>query len=280
MDAQNHETATYQSNPFLLIPRSYQAFLLMWKPLVLLGLIVAAAMIAFFVLIVVLATAFHSHSTSTGAQALIALLPVAILLVLAFGGLYGGWTATALILAGARGQRLAIRQAVPPKPIMVFQLLWTALLAALIVAGGFLLLLIPGIILCIWYVFVSFVVVDGDARGWAALRRSRELVRGHWAEVAAIILMPALLYPLLVVPILGFVVYVAASFVLAPISALRYNDLKTLKGSPEAAKTSTHPINYVVIVVGLVFMSVYTNYQIHLIQAIQQQQLEKTVQTY
>jgi hypothetical protein len=56
-------------------------------------------------------------------------------------------------------------------------------LAMLFVLLGFLLLIIPGVLLYIRYLLVPVVVVVEDVGGAAALKRSRELLKGNWGKV-------------------------------------------------------------------------------------------------
>lgn len=51
------------------------------------------------------------------------------------------------------------------------------------VLAGLLFLIIPGIIFSFWFIFAPFVLAIEDLRGVAALKRSRELVRGFWWTV-------------------------------------------------------------------------------------------------
>ena len=48
---------------------------------------------------------------------------------------------------------------------------------------GFILLIIPGIILWVWYSFSIFVTVAEDTKGGKALTRSKEYVKGRWGKV-------------------------------------------------------------------------------------------------
>lgn len=64
----------------------------------------------------------------------------------------------------------------------IWPVLLVASLTALAALGGFLLLIIPGIIFSIWYAFSYYEVVLGDVRGLEALKKSKELVKGRfWA---------------------------------------------------------------------------------------------------
>ncbi|MBI5655004.1 hypothetical protein HZC53_05140 [Candidatus Uhrbacteria bacterium] len=59
-------------------------------------------------------------------------------------------------------------------------LVWIGILEFLIVMGGFLLLIIPGIFLSVALSFSQLILVEKDKRGLEALSASRELVKGRW----------------------------------------------------------------------------------------------------
>jgi hypothetical protein len=68
-------------------------------------------------------------------------------------------------------------------------LLTAVIPAAFLVAFGFVLFFVPGIILGLLFAFVSPVVLIEGLRGRAALRRSAELVSSDWLRVAIMILV-------------------------------------------------------------------------------------------
>lgn len=57
---------------------------------------------------------------------------------------------------------------------------WVMLLKGLACLAGFVLFIIPGIILSVWFNFAQYAFVMEDKRGVQALVRSRELVKGYW----------------------------------------------------------------------------------------------------
>jgi len=59
-----------------------------------------------------------------------------------------------------------------------------SLLTGLVIGLGFLLFIVPGIIFTIWLAFSAYAVVCEDKKGFKALSRSRELVKGHWWATA------------------------------------------------------------------------------------------------
>lgn len=58
-------------------------------------------------------------------------------------------------------------------------LIWTSILYTLAVMGGFILLIIPGILFALWFGLYQHVVVIERTRGLAALKRSKQLVRPY-----------------------------------------------------------------------------------------------------
>lgn len=62
----------------------------------------------------------------------------------------------------------------------IFSFLWVSILTTLVVMGGFIFLIVPGIIFSVWFMFGAMVVVDDNTRGMNALLKSREYVRGRW----------------------------------------------------------------------------------------------------
>lgn len=57
--------------------------------------------------------------------------------------------------------------------------LWVTILVLLAFYGGFILLIIPGIIFGVWFAFSGYTVMLEDKRGLSALKRSKQLVKGN-----------------------------------------------------------------------------------------------------
>lgn len=78
------------------------------------------------------------------------------------------------------------------------RLIWPALLSSILVGlavlGGFILLVIPGIIFAIWFAFTAYAVALDEKKGVHALRASHELVRGRWWQVFWRLALPGLLF--------------------------------------------------------------------------------------
>lgn len=98
---------------------------------------------------------------------------------------------TAKTLQKKRG---AIRESLLIGAHKLISFIWISLLAGVIVFGGTLLLIIPGLIFSLWYLFAStHLIVDGT-RGYAALKASRALVVGRWWAVLWRVAVPTIFY--------------------------------------------------------------------------------------
>ena len=114
--------------------------------------------------------------------------------------------------------------------------LLVSLLTGLVVVLGFLLFIIPGIIFTIWFVFSVYTVICEDKRGFKALSRSKQLVKGYWWPIAKricaiIIITIPLSMVAQFIPYLGQFAYI---ILFTPFSIiynyLVYQNLKEIKG--------------------------------------------------
>ncbi|MCK5595127.1 DUF4339 domain-containing protein [bacterium] len=75
-----------------------------------------------------------------------------------------------------------------------FPYLWVSILVGLAVFGGALLLIIPGIIFAVWFSLAGYVRVIEGTGGTAALKRSKQLVKGNWWYVLGAPLVCGIVY--------------------------------------------------------------------------------------
>lgn len=87
-----------------------------------------------------------------------------------------------------------------------------SILVGLAVLGGFILLIVPGIIFAIWYCFAGYInVLETDNnKGLAAMRRSKELVVGKWGATFWRLVIPSL-----AVYVVAMIAVVLLTFLLA-----------------------------------------------------------------
>ena len=81
---------------------------------------------------------------------------------------------------------------------LVFQILGTGILIMLVILGGLILLIIPGIIFMIWFIFAAPIVVLERVSYARAMRRSRELVKNHWWRIFISVLFVVVLIQIVI----------------------------------------------------------------------------------
>ena len=75
-----------------------------------------------------------------------------------------------------------------------FPYLWTIILVGLAAFGGLLLLIIPGIIFVVWFSLAGYVRIIEGTGSTAALKRSKQLVKGNWWYVLSASLVCGIVY--------------------------------------------------------------------------------------
>lgn len=123
------------------------------------------------------------------------------------------WFSAALIrvIAGISEGRMpgGMKEELSQAKRLLLPLIRASILSALAIIGGFILLIIPGIIFSVWYCFSSYaVLLDGERKAGAALSHSRALVTGRWWAVVWRLIAPAFVFAfitMLIQGVLGFV---------------------------------------------------------------------------
>lgn len=87
---------------------------------------------------------------------------------------------SALALLAAVRQPGTVKESYLQAKSLLLPYLLISILTGIIVMGGFMLLIIPGIIFAVWFSLAPFVLVDEGLRGMNALERSRALISGRW----------------------------------------------------------------------------------------------------
>ncbi len=98
------------------------------------------------------------------------------------------WGSAAFIVAALNPEGQSANQAFLSSKKYIGPLLLLGIIEALAVLGGLVLLVIPGLILAMWFTYATFIVVDEDLRGFKALERSRAYVTGRfWRTLWALL---------------------------------------------------------------------------------------------
>ncbi|OGZ17723.1 MAG: hypothetical protein A2Z78_00220 [Candidatus Nealsonbacteria bacterium RBG_13_36_15] len=94
------------------------------------------------------------------------------------------WAWVALLYAIKESKdKIGIRESFAKGWHKIISYLWISILTGVITLGGFLLLIVPGIIFAVWFSLAKYVLVVENLTGTKALFRSKQLVSGCWWEV-------------------------------------------------------------------------------------------------
>ena len=176
-----------------LFRQTWQLYKAHWPTYVVISAVPAGtAFILAFVSAAGIMSLFPNLTQNTIFLIIVSLLALVVLAVIIYINL---WSQLALVVA--------IRdRAISPNWQIAFQkarpFIWpyikTIYISALFIFGGFFLLVIPGIVMAVWFCFYTFTLVVGnEAAGLPALMRSREIVAGRaWAIFGRIIILAIL----------------------------------------------------------------------------------------
>lgn len=183
----------------------------------------------------------------TGTVATVGTFVVILIWILALLVL-GGWSMGASLYAiKDRSEKIGIKESYKRSRHLILPMLWLGFITGLAIACGVALLLIPGIIFMIWFLFASQILVSENKRGLEALIKSKEYVRGMWWSVFGrflflqvfVLLIPAILRAPNIYALALIANLITA--LLVPLSAiytfLVYENLKEIKGVNVVAKT-------------------------------------------
>jgi hypothetical protein len=236
----------YESNPFKLLNPSIEALKIMGiEALKLMGIWILVVLTLLIPAIIGIVS-IQSNGVSAASMALIA-MSVVLFLASAF---YFQYTLVRMALASARGVKLTWRESLPSAGAEVWKFAGTAFLVGFIVMLGFLLLLVPGIIFALWYSQVGYVAVEEKIYGFAALRRSKALVRKRLMDTFGIQGMTQLFALSGYVPIFGSIASIVFSFIIIPLMPIRYLQLTQLSDE-ERKTTPTNGWNYALLIMAI-----------------------------
>lgn len=170
---------------------------------------------------------------------------IGLLVLMVVAGLFAIWNSVALtntIGMIVRGQTvLSWKQTLLSVRRAVWPVITVGVVVSLIIFGGTILLVIPGIILLVWYAFTYYrIILDGYPGISAALRDSKQLVRGRWFDVAIRLAVPTVLFAFCSGLLRGLI---AAALIFTPTSA--FVDRVTLNLLGAAIQAAIAPLSII-----------------------------------
>lgn len=160
-----------------------------------------------------------------------ALLAAGVLTGVIVGSMALFWGLAALVYAVA-DETLGFKGALEQGWNRLWAFTWVFSLSAFIVTGGFLLLVIPGILFSVWFCLSQFVLVAEDERGMRALLKSKAYVQGKFIDVFVRLLAVWVVSVLIgMVPALGPLLSILFVPYMMIFTWLIYDDLRPKSGS-------------------------------------------------
>lgn len=92
-------------------------------------------------------------------------------------------TANLVFSVKNREKKIDFKEALKSGTKWILPLFWLSILSSIVVLGGTMLLIIPGIILSVWFCLASYVLIYEDKRGMEALLKSKDIISGNWWSV-------------------------------------------------------------------------------------------------
>jgi hypothetical protein len=175
------------------------------------------------------------------------LLVAGILTGLLLGSIALFWGLAAMVYAVA-DERLDIRTALRRGWSRLWSFAWVFTLTGFIVTGGFLLLVIPGIIFSVWFFLSQFVLAAEDELGMRALLKSKAYMQGRFWDVFLRLFILWLVSAVIgMVPVLGAVLSLLFVPFMMIYGWLIYDDLRPKSGTFPFACTTGDKTTWVVI---------------------------------
>ncbi len=160
--------------------RFFSILLLLIVPGLLIGLVV----VLMGIVVGLIAVISHLGSVTT---------IISVILMVLFGVvfiIFQTWCTIAVITSLCSSEKISFSEAFKRSWKNIFPFILINILLCAIVLGGMVLLIIPAFIFSIWFNFSNFVLVTDGDRGFNALMRSREYVKGHgWFVIGRYLLM-------------------------------------------------------------------------------------------
>lgn len=243
----------YQSNPFLAAG-SGLSNLLRWNavPAVLSFVALVAALLG----VVAVGAALSALAAAGVLITLLAMLALMVLFMAGAGGL------AAMAVESQQGQGRTLGEYVRIGFKRLPEVLALAFLMSLLVYGGLLFFIIPGILAITWLAYAFFILFDEGVGPIDAMGRSYRLAQGHFWETLGSVLTSGLLVTN------GLLVLAAPPAALAG----RYQQLKELK-SLGGEPPEVHWLNYLLPVLMFLFIAAYVAlFALSFMQSMKEQQ--------
>ncbi|HEX9860658.1 MAG TPA: hypothetical protein VGB23_05595, partial [Nitrospirota bacterium] len=165
-------------------------------------------------------------------------------------GLIAGMLAATVAMAGfffaIADEELGIRDALSAGRLWMWSFIWIYLLMIFLVLGGYLFVIIPGLVFTFWFVLGPFVLAEEGETGMSALLKSREYIILDWPGALLRMFIIWLVFAVMsAIPFIGAVLALLAT-PFAYIYLYRvYRDLKGMRGDAPFEPTTREKAKWI-----------------------------------
>lgn len=199
---QSDDFLTVIGNSFKLIKASWQALQLNLLTFALLYAIPVVLLSALITLAIIVGVGTGSVE-SVNMSATVIVLGTVVLLGFLVLSVYVGIAAIITQLASVRGVKIGFKEAINQAQPFFWRFIGLSILVALCVFGGFLLLIIPGVILFTLLLFSSYYLIDKNMSIMEAFKACYHASKANWKLPAAVLVVQILIQAPSFVPGIG-----------------------------------------------------------------------------
>lgn len=167
------------------------------------------------------------------------------------------WSQSALLFAIKDGaENIGVKESYRRGWHKIGSIFWIGLLSGIIVMGGYLLFVIPGIIFAVWFSLAVYIVIAEGSGGMNAILKSKEYVKGYWWEVLwRFIFIGLVVFGInivamiasAIIPIIPNLLMIFITPLTVIYSFLVYKNLKAIKGEVKSEFSFSEKIKFIAV---------------------------------
>lgn len=269
------QASTPESNRFPsfmeLLKESWQVYKNRWKTIVatILAPIGVALLLAipFLVFLVAMGFSLSTKSNNSFTPMMIGIAVIYIIIFVILMVLFQLWAQVSLLVAiRDRAEKVGTKAAYGKSKTFILRYFLLGIALCFVIAFGYVLFVIPGIIFGLWFGLSYYVLVTENTGVIESMKKSKEYVKGKLVDIFYRNLLFGLFYIAAyiifsIVPVVNLFSRLLDAFILAPLALifmfLIYENLKNLKGKAVSNPTSKLKLLSLIIlylIVGVVFL--------------------------
>lgn len=172
--------------------------------------IVPALVLGTIIALLTLALAPTLNSTSGVLNTVITIAFIVIIfVVVVLSIILGSWFQSTLMLAVMDREKTGVFDLYKKGFKYIFPFLWIGILSALVSFPGFVFLIIPGVILTVFFQLAHWTMLDNNQFGFDALSKSKKLISGRWWDILA---------RMIIIGIIVYILNLLIGIIVTPIS--------------------------------------------------------------